>query len=480
MARAPVLLVNPNLMRPPIAPIGLEYVAAALERHGYAPCLCDLTFAPDWRVALGDAVAGVAPIAVGVSVRNLDDAYFASQDFVLETTAAMVRHVATLTDAPVVLGGIGFSIAPREVLRFTGAPYGLVGDGDVALVRLLAAIDRGGALGEAPGAVFWAEGDPVAVPPASPGLDDLPTPARRLADNPRYFAEGGQAGIETKRGCDRQCVYCVEPNAKGRRLRLRPPASVADEFADLLDQGIDVVHLCDSEFNLPPDHARGVCEALARRGLAAKVRWYTYASPRPFDKDLAHAMVRAGCVGVNFGVDHADAGMLGRLGRQHGPDDIRQAARACRDAGLTVMFDMLFGGPGETRETLATAIDFMRDVAPDRVGLSCGVRLYPHTPLTRRVRAEGPLDANPALHGACVDNDDFLRPIFYVDAGVGADIHRIVGDLVDGDRRFFHADPGQVDGNYNYNDNSVLANAIRDGARGAYWDILHQLDAGTT
>ena len=37
-----------------------------------------------------------------------------------------------------------------------------------------------------------------------------------------------------------------------------------------------------------------------------------------------------------------------------------------------------------------------------------------------------------------------------------------------------HADPDQVDGNYNYNANSVLANAIRSGQRGAYWDILRR------
>ena len=44
-----------------------------------------------------------------------------------------------------------------------------------------------------------------------------------------------------------------------------------------------------------------------------------------------------------------------------------------------------------------------------------------------------------------------------------------------GEVRFLAADPTQADRNYNYNDNSVLSNAIRAGARGAYWDILRQL-----
>ncbi len=479
MGRLAVLCVNSNVMRPPIGPIGLEYVAASLERRGYGPCLCDLALAEDWRAALSDAVAEVAPAAVAVSVRNLDDAYFASQDFVLETTAEMVRHISALTDAPVVLGGVGFSTAPREVLSYTGAPYGIAGEGEEALPQLLNCLAGDGDVADVPGAVFRVGGGIVAVPPAFLDLEMLPTPSRRFADNRRYFAEGGQAGIETKRGCDHACAYCVEPAAKGSRIRLRPPESVAAEFADLLDQGIDVLHLCDSEFNLPPEHAHAVCDALVRSGIAAKVRWYTYACPHPFDQDLARAMARAGCVGINFGVDHADAGMLRRLGRTYGPDQIWRTAQACRNAGMALMFDLLLGGPGETRETLARAIDLMRAIAPDRAGLSCGVRLYPHTPLTQMVRKQGPLETNPNVHGARVDNDDFLRPVFYVDANLDEDIHGIVAALVGGDKRFFHADPAQVGGNYNYNDNSVLANAIRSGARGAYWDILRRLDEPT-
>lgn len=480
MGHPVVLLVNPNRMRPPISPIGLEYVAAALQRRGYEPVLSDLAFAEDWPATLTHAVSSVNPIAIAVSVRNLDDAYFASQDFILEKTAELILYVKEITPAPVILGGVAFSIAPREVLRFTAADYGVAGDGEEALPALLdwlRAETPGHSQGlpvSCPGAVFRAQnGETVANAPAFCASDASPRP-RRFADNPRYFAEGGQAGIETKRGCPNRCIYCVEPHAKGGVTRLRPPERVVEELEDLLDQGLDVFHLCDSEFNLPPDHARAVCAEIERRGIAKRIRWYTYAYPQPFDADLAHAMARAGCVGINFGVDHGDPDMIRRLGRTYGPNDLRRTAQACRDAGLVVMFDTLLGAPGETRESLARAIELMREIAPDRVGLSCGVRVYPHTPLARMIRQQGPLETNPNLHGKTENNDDLLCPIFYVDAGIGGNIHRIVSELVGGDKRFLHADPSQIEGNYNYNDNSVLSNAIRAGARGAYWDILRR------
>jgi len=104
------------------------------------------------------------------------------------------------------------------------------------------------------------------------------------------------------------------------------------------------------------------------------------------------------------------------------------------------------------------------------------VRVYPHTPLARLVRSQGPIPSNPSLHGATENNDDLLRPIFYVDSAIGPDIHRYVWSLVGDDKRFFAANPDEADRNYNYNDNSVLSQAIAAGARGAYWDILRQLE----
>lgn len=475
--RPTVLLVNPNRMQPPIAPIGLEYLADGLARHGYDCRLCDLNFAPEWQSELDAAVAPGAFTAILVSIRNIDDAYFASQDFILERTREIIQRTLERSTAPVILGGVGFSTAPREVLEYTGATYGIAGDGEEALPDLLACLRLGNEVTDVPGAVFRLEdGEVAANAPAWSDVGHEPAPSRRFVDNPRYFAEGGQLGIETKRGCANRCIYCVEPMAKGGHVRLRTPASIVEETADLVDQGIDVFHLCDSEFNLPYDHAMAVCDALRRSGLAGGIRWYTYAYPVPFDARLAKAMAKAGCVGINFGVDHGDAAMIARLGRAYGPEVLRQTTDACRSAGLVVMFDTLLGAPGETRESLERTIDLMRELDVDRAGLSCGVRVYPHTPLAELVRRQGPVESNPHLHGATEGNADFLRPIFYVDAALEGDIHSIVSRLVGGDKRFFHTDPHQVDGNYNYNDNSVLAEAIRRGARGAYWDILRRLE----
>lgn len=50
----------------------------------------------------------------------------------------------------------------------------------------------------------------------------------------------------------------TDPVAKGRRIRVRSPKAVADELRSLLEQGVDYLHKCDSEFNIPEDHAKAV------------------------------------------------------------------------------------------------------------------------------------------------------------------------------------------------------------------------------
>jgi radical SAM superfamily enzyme YgiQ (UPF0313 family) len=279
-------------------------------------------------------------------------------------------------------------------------------------------------------------------------------------------------GIETKRGCSGRCIYCADPLAKGKRHRLRPPTTVVEEIRDLLGQGADVYHTCDSEFNLPPEHGRAVCQSIIDAGLGNRIRWYAYCSPTPFDRETAHLYRRAGCRGINFGCDSGNDAMLARLGRAHRRDDIAAAAVAARTAGLSCMLDMLLGGPGESAQSIRETIDLAHRVEADRVGLSIGLRVYPHTPLADTLFGGQPTTARAGKPDGARPN--LLEPWFWIEPSLEDSIHAIVREAVAGDPRFLFMDPARTDVNYNYNDNSVLVQAIAKGHRGAFWDILRR------
>jgi radical SAM superfamily enzyme YgiQ (UPF0313 family) len=414
----------------------------------------------------------------------VDDSFWPSGKSFLPELEAQLTTIREATDAPVVLGGVGFSIFAEAIVRWTGVEFGVLGDGEVAVPRLLDAIAGNARFEEVPGLV-WREGQHLrSNPPAWPAELHVPT-SRSLIDLPRYFQQGGQVGVETKRGCDRACIYCADRLAKGTRCRLRPPKDVADEFESLLKRGIDVVHLCDAEFNIPGQHARDVCEELIRRDLGSQVRWYAYLAVLPFDDDLAKAMRAAGCVGINFTGDSASGAMLATYCQPHRAEDLERAVRLCRRHGIAVMIDLLLGGPGETPDTVAETIQFVDRIAPDCVGAGLGVRIYPNTPVAQMAAREGWLSRADGIRRRYDGPLDLLQPTFFISPALGEAPASLVRELIGGNPRFFPpeqetASSGGTDtvGDHNYNDNSILIDAISSGARGAYWHILHQLQTG--
>ncbi len=77
MVARSILLINSNVVRPPVSPVGLEYVAEALIEAGVLVQVLDLSFKPDWKASLQSELKDEEPVAVGLSVRNTDDCSFA-------------------------------------------------------------------------------------------------------------------------------------------------------------------------------------------------------------------------------------------------------------------------------------------------------------------------------------------------------------------------------------------------------------------
>ena len=471
-----VLLVNPNRMRPPVAPIALDYLASSLAGSGFEVDLLDLCFCPnteDFTREIEGYFASKSPFAVAITLRNTDDTSLVTRDFFIPRLKEIIDCVRAHTSAHIILGGSGFSIMPEAILQYCGLDLGIWGEGEYSLPLLLEKMVGGEDYHGVPGLVFRVTEGFHLNAPKYIDLKSMPAPERNAVDNRRYFLEGGMGSIEAKRGCPGRCIYCADPLTKGRRVRRRSPRSVVDEIEALLQKGIDHFHFCDSEFNLPPAHAGEICREIVSRGLSSRVRWYAYCSPAPFSEGLATLFRKAGCAGINFGVDSANERMLRTLERDFTVEDVARTAQLCHQQGIVFMYDLLLGGPGETRDSLGDTIEKMKWLSPFRVGASLGVRIFPGTRLAAMVRRQGPVEQNPNLRG--VRDEKFFTPVFYLSSALGEDALGYLAGLVAGDERFFFMSGEVADQNYNYNENDLLTNAIRDGYRGAFWDILRRL-----
>ena len=149
------------------------------------------------------------------------------------------------------------------------------------------------------------------------------------------------------------------------------------------------------------------------------------------------------------------------------------------------MIDLLLGGPGETPETVSQTVDFIKQIDPNCAGVALGIRVYPGTQIANIVANECPPETNPNIHRKYSGPVDLFQPTFYISQSLGPQPARLIKDLIAGDKRFFEptepaalqADESGQSTDHNYNDNMELAEAIKKGERGAYWDILRKLRA---
>lgn len=407
-----VLVVATNREREPfpVAPIGALCVAAAARGAGHRVDFLDLGVELRPQGALTRALRdGVQ--AVAFSIRNLDNAASFTPRSYAGEVGALTEIVRRRSGAPLILGGSGFSVAPRGWMNRVGADYGIVGEGEQAFPRLLDGIASGRPVDGLRG-VLPRYGQ-AAAGPADPvdGLDALEPPAHDLCRYSSYLARGGFVSVQTKRGCPFECAYCVYPRLEGRRYRLRTPERVADEMEAVL-RASKARHFffVDSVFNDPRGHALAICAELSRRRLPA--RWMAFCNPVGFDPELARAMAGAGCIGVEFGLDAATEKMLCALGKPFRQEQIRAGMAAVHGARLPFAVHLLFGGPGETWDDVEEAQRFLDGCAPPNgVFASFGIRIYEGTPLAAQAAREGMLAGAP----------DLFDPLFYVSPALAED-----------------------------------------------------------
>lgn len=413
-----VLVVNSNNeLRPnPVVPLGACLAASAAEAAGHETSFLDLAFEKDPGRAMRRAIERTRPEAIGISIRNVDNTDFAIPRFYLsEVKDYAVAPALEALPGRVVLGGAGFSTMPEEILSYTGAPAGVVADGEVAFPEVLSRWSSGRGLEGVPG-VARLEGGRVEGAPgpcAPPDLDALPrSRSWKWVDLRRYRAYGGAANLQTKRGCPLRCTYCVYNKVEGAAYRFRAPASVREEIEEMAAHGATDAEFTDSTFNIPLHHAKAVLEELARAKTG--VRLHTAGmNPREADEELFDLMKRAGFRTVMISAEAASDGALEGLGKGYTVREVERMVDLVAASGFEAFWYFLFGGPGESDSTAEETLRFMAARIPKRhlVYIGAGIRIQKGAPVEEIARREGVLAPGEGL----------LEPRFYFSPRVSRD-----------------------------------------------------------
>ena len=409
-----IVSTNRSALPMPVMPIGACIIAHAAERAGHSVRLLDMMFTKDFGADLEIALTGFQPDVVGISIRNIDNADMRDPVYFLEDLQAIMQVIRARTRAPVVLGGAALGVMPEQILRLVPDAIAIIGDGEAVFPRLLDRIARSQPCDDLPGIARLKSGLLQRSNTTFPEYSTTcPVPDyRRWIDVRAYRSQMATVPIQTKTGCLLQCVYCTYPKIEGNCHRLKDPESIAQAVLQLAASGLPDVELVDSVFNAPLEHAMEVCAALARVKHGARLQCLEL-NPRDFDDALVSAMERAGFAGMGITVESASDPVLLGLRKGFTSREVDQAAAVVRRHRIPCAWIFLFGGPGETPETVRETLQFARQqIRPRDVAFfNTGIRIFPGTALESIAREEGILTRSP---------ETMLEPVFYVSPWVDA------------------------------------------------------------
>ena len=437
-----VLLISSNVTTEPypVYPLGMAVVAAALSRCGYRVEQFDLLAAGSGE-PVAARIDSFRPDYVCISMRNLDSCDSLSTTSYPSAVKRLVGEIRAAIGVPVIIGGPAFSIMPEELLSFTGADYGVVGEGEQSLCALLHDLEAG----RTPAAIVHGERLLAGPEMTGPLLDDGLI---------RFYQEqSGMINLQTKRGCPHGCIYCSYPNLEGAGYRCREPKEVVDDLERIgIDHGVNSFFFTDSVFNDDDGHYLAVAEEIIRRRL--ELRWCCYVRPAGIGRQELALLKRAGLYAVEAGTDAACDATLLSLGKGFTFDQALEVSRACVAEEISCAHFIMFGGPGETAATVAQGLENIAKLEHTVVFAFSGIRILPGTALHTLAVREGMLQQEVPL----------LDPAYYQSREIAAEVmNDMIAASFRGRRdRVFPPSEGQ----------KRLSIMHRFGYRGLLWDTL--------
>ncbi len=387
-----VVLINPRatyyneVAQKCFPPMQLLYLAAALRDAGFEPVVLDANAFRLTDDQIAKEIRDSRPLLVGLSVYS----------DILRQVRDMTRLVREASpESRIVLGGPHVWAVPTRTLdQFAEADYALIGEAEQTLVMLCEKILGEDSVDQIPGIVHRVNGDVMVGPePIFPEVADVPRPARDLVakayDEKRYYSiMVRKKPIDTlfsSRGCPFHCGFCYNFRQK---YRFRTPDDVIDELSCIRERGIRDVEIADDTFTGRRGRALEIFERIIAEKLDISFRIKSRVDV--FTEELAKKARQAGVYLVAFGMESGSQQMLDAMNKK---TTVEMNARACaltRKYKILSHSSWIIGYPGETHDTVAETLDFIRKNHPSTVNLAV-LRPYPNTDAYEIAESSGDL-----------------------------------------------------------------------------------------
>jgi anaerobic magnesium-protoporphyrin IX monomethyl ester cyclase len=382
-----VALVNPPIpngtfRHQPYLPIGLAYLASALEKHGNEVKVFDcaalgINF-PMLKRQLADFRAEIVGITSMTPTIN--------SAFSVAKTAKEAQ-----TGTCVVIGGPHTTFMDEQIVDSVRDIDVVVrGEGEQTIIDIAQRIGDHKDLYDVAGITLRKSGKVVRTIERKyvENLDELPFPSIKHFDLEKYKIFGKRIfPIITSRGCPFQCSFCITSAVFGKRMRMRTPKNVVDELEALKKaNAADAFTFFDSTFTFDVKRAHKICDEIIERKI--DLPWDCQTRVDQINPEILAKLKKAGCEMVSFGIESGCQRTLDSINKKTSVLQNERGIRMIKKAGLAVVATVIIGLPGETKKEMMQTLRFIERLKPDDIFV-CIATPYPGTELYETIKKNG-------------------------------------------------------------------------------------------
>ena len=201
--------------------------------------------------------------------------------------------------------------------------------------------------------------------------------------------EGNTFTFQSSRGCPFPCAYyCPYPLIQGNEWRSMKVGKLFDQIKYFYDEkNVRSILFRDATFTLDIERTRNFCQMILDSKM--QMHWWCETRMNCLNEELLEIMSRAGCRGINLGVETGDDELMQKQGKVGGDvEKLKQVKIWAKKYGIKLHFLMIVGLPDESKKSLYSSFQLIDKLEPESIGVTT-ITPYPGTPLYREAKSEG-------------------------------------------------------------------------------------------
>jgi radical SAM superfamily enzyme YgiQ (UPF0313 family) len=364
--------------KPAFIPLALLYLKA---------CLVDQKGLPDEDVTILEfgPDASAEEIASRVVATQADVVAFSCYVWniraLMRAAARIKAHEPSVT---IVVGGpeVG-PVAASALEHYPALDVVVKSEGEIPFCEIIEHRQAAADLDDVPGICFRRDGAIVDTgdAPILLDLNQLASPHTvRLATTEKRVV-----CIETQRGCVFRCSFCFYNKDLSIRNRRFDLERVKGEIRFWLERDVQELYLMDPVFNLNAERAKEICRFIATHNHQ-RIPVHTEVWAEFIDDELASLMRDAHFSYIEVGLQTTDDSVLATVERRLRLQKFLDGIGYLKKYGLIFEVQLIYGLPGETRETFRKSLNFAAALDPSILSVF-PLMVLPGTELWRK--AEG-------------------------------------------------------------------------------------------